>query len=58
MLLDCWISMYKWWHDDPKVEQIWIIDNAGGKDGISAKVNGIKGVFDSGIMKDIQRSWS
>jgi len=57
----CWTAgrMYKWWHSDPKVEQIWdFIDAAGGKDGISAKVNGIEGVFASGIMKDIQRSWA
>lgn len=57
----CWTAgrMYKWWHDDPKVEQIWdFIDRAGGKDGINAKLFGIQGVFDSGIMRDIQRSWS
>ena len=57
----CWTAgrMYKWWHEDPKVEQVWdFIDRAGGKDGISAKVHGIEGVFASGIMTDIQRSWS
>ena len=56
----CWTAgrMYKWWHEDPKVEQIWdFIDRAGGKDGINAKIHGIEGVFDSGIMNDIQRSW-
>ena len=56
----CWTAgrMYKWWHPDPKVEQIWdFIDRAGGKDGVSAKVNTIKGVFDSKIMQDIQNSW-
>ena len=34
----CWTAgrMYKWWHADPKVEQIWdLIDLAGGKEGIS-----------------------
>lgn len=57
----CWTAgrMYKWWHSDPKVEQIWdFIDEAGGKDGISAKINTIKGVFDSGIMRNIQNSWT
>jgi hypothetical protein len=57
----CWTAgrMYKWWHKDPKVEQIWdFIDRAGGKDGISAKIHGIQGVFDSGIMNDIQASWT
>ena len=56
----CWTAgrMYKWWHEDPKVEQIWdFIDRAGGKDGINAKIHGIEGVFGSGIMNDIQRSW-
>ena len=57
----CWTAgrMYKWWHNDPKVEQIWdFIDNAGGKDALNAKKHGIKGVFDTGIMKDIQDSWA
>jgi len=56
----CWTAgrMYKWWHKDPKVEQVWdFIDRAGGKEGINAKLFGIQGVFDSGIMQDIQRSW-
>jgi MoaA/NifB/PqqE/SkfB family radical SAM enzyme len=56
----CWTAgrMYKWWQDDYRIEQIWdFIDRAGGKDGISAKLHGINGVFDSGIMQDIQRSW-
>jgi len=56
----CWTAgrMYKWWQADPKVEQIWdFIDAAGGKDGISAKVHGIKGVFANGIMQNIQDSW-
>ena len=56
----CWTAgrMYKWWHKDPKVEQIWdFIDNAGGKEMLNAKYFGIQGVFDSGIMRDIQSSW-
>jgi MoaA/NifB/PqqE/SkfB family radical SAM enzyme len=57
----CWTAgrMYKWWHTDPKVEQIWdFIDEVGGKDSINAKLFGIQGVFDSGIMQNIQASWS
>lgn len=57
----CWTAgrMYKFWHEDPKVEQIWdFIDRAGGKEGISAKVHGIERVFSSGIMQDIQKSWT
>ena len=56
----CWTAgrMYKWWHDDPRAEQIWdFIDEAGGKDAINAKYMGLQGVFDSGIMKNIQASW-
>lgn len=57
----CWTAgrMYKWWHKDPKVEQVWdFIDAAGGKDAINAKKHGLEGVFDSGIFEDIQNSWS
>ena len=53
----CWTAgrMYKWWHKDPKVEQIW--DFIGDKDSINAK-HGIKRVFDSGIFGKIQNSWN
>mgnify|MGYP007071585361 CR=1 FL=1 len=57
----CWTAgrMYKWWHADPRVEQIWnFIDNAGGKDAINAKKNGLKKVFETGIFDDIEKSWS
>ena len=57
----CWTAgrMYKWWHKDPKVEQVWdFIDTAGGKDAINAKKHGLKAVFDTGIFEDIQNSWS
>lgn len=57
----CWTAgrMYKWWHKDPKVEQVWdFIDAAGGKDAINAKKHGLKAVFDTGIFEDIQNSWS
>ena len=50
--------MYKWWHKDPKVEQIWqYIDKAGGKDKLNAKF-GIEKVFASGIFDDIKNSWN
>ena len=57
----CWTAgrMYKWWHKDPKQEQVWeFIDAAGGKDAINAKKNGLRAVFDSGIFDNIQESWS
>jgi len=57
----CWTAgrMYKWWHKDPKVEQIWkFIDSAGGKDSINAKKVGLKKVFDTGIFEAIEKSWS
>jgi len=56
----CWTAgrMYKWWHRDPKVEQIWnYIDSAGGKDAVSAKKHGLRAVFDTGIFDDIESSW-
>tara|TARA_Y200000002_G_scaffold365449_1_gene355370 strand:+ start:9259 stop:10335 length:1077 start_codon:yes stop_codon:yes gene_type:complete len=55
----CWTAgrMYKWWHKDPYVEQIWDhIDVAGGKDALDAR-NGLKEVFDTGIFDTIERSW-
>lgn len=57
----CWTAgrMYKWWHKNPEVEQIWeFIHNAGGKDALNAKYFGIQGVFETGIMDDIQASWN
>lgn len=57
----CWTAgrMYKWWHKDPKVEQIWnFIDSAGGKDAINAKKHGLKKVFDTGIFENIENSWN
>jgi len=51
--------MYKWWHNDPKVEQIWdFINDAGGKDAINAKKHSLKTVFETGIFDKIQESWS
>lgn len=57
----CWTAgrMYKWWHKDPKVEQIWdFIDDAGGKDAVNAKIHGLKAVFDTGIFENIEASWN
>ena len=56
----CWTAgrMYKWWHKDPRQEQIWsFIDTVGGKDAINAKINGLKSVFDTGIFNNIENSW-
>ena len=56
----CWTAgrMYKWWHSDPKVEQIWdFINAAGGKDAINAKKHGLRAVFDTGIFDLIEYSW-
>lgn len=57
----CWTAgrMYKWWHANPTVEQIWdFIGNAGGKDAINAKIHGLETVFSTGIFEDIERSWN
>ena len=57
----CWTAgrMYKWWHKDPKTEQIWdFVDAAGGKDAISAKKHGLKAVFNTGIFDAIEASWN
>jgi len=56
----CWTAgrMYKWWHKDPKVEQIWeYIDAVGGKDAINAKLHSLKSVFDTRIFNIIESSW-
>ena len=56
----CWTAgrMYKWWHKDPKVEQVWdFIDAVGGKDAISAKTHGLRAVFETGIFDNIENSW-
>lgn len=57
----CWTAgrMYKWWHKDPKTEQIWqFIDAVGGKDAIDAKKTGLRAVFDTGIFNNIENSWN
>ena len=53
----CWTAgrMYKWWHKDPKVEQIW--DFIPDKSVLDAR-KGLSKVFDTGIFEDIQNSWN
>ena len=57
----CWTAgrMYKWWHKDPKQEQVWdFIDQVGGKDAINAKKHGLRAVFETGIFDNIEASWN
>lgn len=57
----CWTAgrMYKWWHTDPKQEQIWkFIDNAGGKDVLNAKLNSLETIFQTNIFDKIEQSWA
>jgi MoaA/NifB/PqqE/SkfB family radical SAM enzyme len=56
----CWTAgrMYKWWHQDPTVEQIWsYIDAVGGKEMLNAKY-GLDKVFSTGIFESIENSWN
>jgi len=56
----CWTAgrMYKWWHKDYRVEQIWDhINAAGGKLAIDATLHGLESVFNSGILESITESW-
>ena len=55
----CWTAgrMYKWWHKDPKVEQIWdYIPKETQK--LNARKLGLDKVFETGIFEQIQDSWS
>jgi hypothetical protein len=57
----CWTAsrMYKWWHSDYRVEQIWdFIDQAGGKAGINVLEHGIQQVMSGSLLKNIENSWS
>jgi MoaA/NifB/PqqE/SkfB family radical SAM enzyme len=57
----CWTAgrMYKWWHKDYRVEQIWkFVDAAGGKNALNAIVNGLEAVFKTEIFNNIERSWN
>ena len=53
----CWTAgrMYKWWHKDPKVEQIW--DFIPDISALQAR-NGLEAVFATGIFERIQDSWA
>ena len=53
----CWTAgrMYKWWHKDPKVEQIW--DFIPDISALQAR-NGLEQVFATGIFERIQDSWT
>ena len=56
----CWTAgrMYKWWHKDYRVEQIWdFIDNAGGKAGISVIDNTIESVMNGRMLDTMEQSW-
>ena len=58
----CWTAgrMYKWWHKDYKVEQIWdFIDQVGGKQGINVINNRLSDVInDSSLLQNITNSWA
>jgi MoaA/NifB/PqqE/SkfB family radical SAM enzyme len=57
----CWTAgrMYKWWHKDYRVEQIWDhIDSAGGKDAINTITNGLESVMQGQLLNSIQASWN
>ena len=57
----CWTGgrMYKWWHKDYRVEQIWDhIDRAGGKQAISVLEHGIKKVMQGPLLSSITDSWT
>jgi MoaA/NifB/PqqE/SkfB family radical SAM enzyme len=53
----CWTAgrMYKWWHKDPKVEQIW--DFIPDKSALDAR-KGLAAVFATGIFDAIYNSWN
>jgi len=57
----CWTAgrMYKWWHKDYRVEQIWDhIDASGGKDAISLLDNSIEEVMNGKLLDGIVDSWN
>ena len=57
----CWTGgrMYKWWHKDYRVEQIWDhIDRAGSKQAISVLEHGIKQVMQGPLLSSIRDSWT
>jgi MoaA/NifB/PqqE/SkfB family radical SAM enzyme len=57
----CWTAgrMYKWWHKDYRVEQIWDhIDLSGGVDGINVIENDLEEVMNGPLLKSIEQSWT
>ena len=51
--------MYKWWHKDYRVEQIWDhIKKAGDKQGISVIENTIEDVMNGRLLLGIEDSWN
>ena len=57
----CWTAgrMYKWWHEDYRVEQIWDhIDAAGGKAAINTITLGLETVMQGQLLSSIQSSWN
>ena len=56
----CWTAgrMYKWWHNDYRVEQIWDhIDRAGGMPAINVIENDLQQVMEGPLLKSIESSW-
>lgn len=55
----CWTAgrMYKWWHKNPKQEQIWDFIDAVGIKKLNAK-QGLEKVFETSIFQDIEDSWN
>lgn len=56
----CWTAgrLYKWWHEDYRVEQIWDhIDAAGGKDAINTITQGLETVMQGQLLNSIESSW-
>jgi len=53
----CWTAgrMYKWWHKDPRVEQIW--NFISDKSALDAR-QGLARVFATGIFDNIEASWN
>jgi MoaA/NifB/PqqE/SkfB family radical SAM enzyme len=57
----CWTAgrMYKWWHKDHRVEQIWdFIEAAGGKASLNVVENDLCAVIDGPMVGDITSSWN
>ncbi len=56
----CWTAgrMYKWWHKDYRIEQIWDhIEIAGGLSAIDVIENDLQSVMEGPILKSIEDSW-